>query len=172
MFLGSEGERNMRRRGRLVLPAALLCSSCGYTVVTVPETQEPDNGRGVAPAVVSRAPPPPGSRELGQIDARQWCTYDSLAACHEALGAEAASRFGANYVQLVDDGRRVVTWCSWSAARCSGVAYRSAAFPSARRSVRVDHDEREASDRGCTKDVDCEGDRVCTAGRCAEPAKR
>jgi hypothetical protein len=143
--------------------AAALCTACGYTVETVPETRAPENVDGVAPAIVSRTPPPPGSQELGRIKARK-CFYGSVAACHELLGGEAAARFDANYVQVVDDGSRI-TWCAWSAPYCSGVAYINPALPShgraAGRSVTT------PTERTCTKDTDCSGDLVCTSGRCA-----
>ena len=145
------------------LLVAALCTACGYSVETVPETQAPENTDGVAPALVSRTPPPPGSQQLGQIKARK-CFYGGVAACHELLGGEAAARFGANYVHVVDDGSRI-TWCAWSAPYCSGVAYLNPALPSHGRATGRSVTPTE---RTCTKDTDCSGDLVCTSGRCVK----
>jgi hypothetical protein len=141
-------------------------TACGYSVTTLPETEAPENVETVAPAIVSRSAPPPGAQKLGRVDARK-CFYGSVAACHERLGAEAAARLGANYVQLVDDGDRV-TWCAWAAPYCVGVAYRSASLPQAMTGAQA-----EPSDGGgCTKDTDCKGNRICSAGQCVEPSPR
>ena len=78
-----------------VLVFALASTACGYSVTTLPETEAPENVETVAPAVVSRGVPPPGSQKLGRVDARK-CFYGSVAACHERLGAEAAARLRAN----------------------------------------------------------------------------
>ena len=99
------------------------CTACGYTVSTLPETGVPNNLESVTPAVVSRVAPPPGSKELGRVKAEK-CGYGGVAACHERLGVEAAARFGASYVQLVDDGTHI-TWCAWAAPYCAGIAFRT-----------------------------------------------
>jgi hypothetical protein len=108
---------NTRATTALLAWVALASAGCGYTVVTTPATTAVQLRS--TPAILS--PPPPGAHEIGTLLERKG-SYGTVEGCEAQLAKDAAARFRATHVRIVEEGDGINA-LGWNAPYCGGVAY-------------------------------------------------
>lgn len=150
-----------RAAGRAAPLLALSLLACGATHLSA---------RGREVALLDREPGP-GCRSLGPVTGLADPFFGGLKPDQELVDSarkdavNEAAKAGATHVRFTGTERWPSgTFGGGQAVTASGIAYRCEA-PGAAPTAPA------PATAGCTKDVECKGDRICEAGRCVERSR-